>query len=135
MSPASYLTAPPRVAGGSIALVRYDRDVSAVLWGALAFCILVVVASLAGLALLGWRGWRQLKALRAGLLASLEELGDSVAAVEERLASVETKSVDLQQSSERLSESLARARVLVGAAKEVGDLVGRVRGVVPTKSA
>ena len=106
---------------------------SAVFWGALAFLLFVLVAALAGFAFLGFRGWRQLKALRAGLLASLDELGESVAAVERRLGSVEARSVELQRSIDRLSGSLAKVRVLVGAAREVSDLVGRVRGVVPTK--
>jgi hypothetical protein len=133
MSPASYLAAPPRVAGSSIAPPRYDRGVSAVLWGAVAFCLLVVVVALAGSALLALRGWRQLKAIRSGLLAALEELTDSVAGIEQRLGAVEGRAADFQHAVDRLSRSLAQARVLVGAAREVGDLVGRVRGVVPTK--
>ena len=133
MSPASYLTAPPRVAANSIAACRYDRGVSAVLWSAVAFCVFVVSATLVGLALLAWRGWRQFKALRAGVLAALDELMESVAAVERRLGGVESRSVELQTAIAQLSRSLAQARVLVGAAREVGDLVGRVRGVVPSK--
>jgi hypothetical protein len=133
MSPASYLTAPPRVAAGSIAVSRYDRRMSAVLWGAVAFCLFVVVVSVAGLALLAWRGWRQFKELKAGMLAALDELLESVSAVETRVGSVESRTVGLQQAIERLSRSLAQARVLVGAAREVGELVGRVRGGVPTK--
>jgi hypothetical protein len=107
--------------------------VSAVIWGALAFLLFVLVAGLAGFAFLGFRGWRQFKALRSGLLASLDELGESVAAAERRLGSVEGRSAELQRSIARLSRSLAEARLLVGAAREVGDLVGRVRGVVPSK--
>jgi hypothetical protein len=135
MSPASYLTAPPRVAASSIAPSRYDRRMSAVLWGAVAFCVFVVAATLAGLALLAWRGWRQFNAFRSGMLKALDELMESVDAVERRLAGVESKNSELQSAIARLSRSLAQARVLVAAAQEVGDLVGRVRGVVPTKSA
>jgi len=107
--------------------------VSAVVWGAVAFCLAVVVGSLVGVGLLAWRGWRQVQALRAGLLAAVGELGEAVAGVERRLASVETRSAELQRSLDRLSRTLAEARVLARAAGEVADLVGRVRGVVPTK--
>jgi uncharacterized coiled-coil protein SlyX len=133
MSPASYLTAPPRVAAGSIARARYDRDVSEVLWAAVAFCLLAVTATFAGLAVLAIRGWRQFKALRRGLLAALGELTASLGAVEQRLGVLEARSAELQRALERLSRSLAQARVLARAAGEVGELAGRVRGVVPTK--
>jgi hypothetical protein len=133
MSPASYLTAPPRVAASSIAPSRYDRGVSTVLWSAVAFCLFVVLTTLVGLALLAWNGWRQFKALRTGMLAALDELIESVSAVERRLGGVESRSVELQTAIAQLSRTLAQARVLAGAAREVGDLVGRVRGVVPSK--
>src|ERR1041385_2029325 len=115
MSPASYLTAPPRVAAGSIAPGSYDRGVSAVLWGAVAFCSFVVLATLVGLALLALRGWRLFKALRSGPPAALAGLGESTARVEQRLGSVETKSAELQRALARLQRTLAEARVLIRA--------------------
>jgi hypothetical protein len=133
MSPASYLTAPPRVAAGIIAPARYDRGVSAVLWGALGFFLFVLVVSLVGLALFAWLGWRQFTAVQKGLLTRLEALGESVAAVEGRVGAAEARTADLQREIARLSRSLAQARVLVGALGEVGDIAGRVRGVVPSK--
>jgi hypothetical protein len=107
--------------------------VSTVVWAAVAFFGLVFLATLVGLVFLGLRGWRLLKEVRAGLLAAVEELASSVADVERRLGTVETRSAELQRSIDRLSESLQKARVLLGAAREVTDVVGRVRGVIPQK--
>jgi hypothetical protein len=106
---------------------------SALVWGAVAFFLFVLVASVAGLAVLALRGWRQFKALRSGLLATIQDVGWLVTRLEGRLGSLETRSVELQAVLERLRRSLAEARVLAGAAGEVADLVGRVRGIVPTK--
>ena len=103
------------------------------LWGALAFCAVVVLATLVGLGFLALRGWRLFKALRSGLLGALAELGESTARIEQRLGSVETKSAELPGALARLQRTLAEARILIRAAGEFGDLVGRVRGVVPTK--
>jgi hypothetical protein len=107
--------------------------VNAVLWGAVAFFGLVFVVTLAGLAVLALRGWRQVKEVKSGLLASVEELTSSLSAVERRLGAIEARTGELQERIESLSIALARARVLLGAAREVGDVVGRVRGVVPKK--
>ena len=133
MSPASYLTAPPRVAARSIALSGYDRGVSAVLWGAVAFCSFVALATLVGFVLLALRGLRLFKTLRSGLLGALDELAVSAGRVESRLGSVEEKSAELQRALARLQRTLAETRILIRAAGEFGDLVGRVRGIVPTK--
>jgi hypothetical protein len=107
--------------------------VSAVLWAAVAFCSLVVVVTLVGLGFLALRGWRLFKTLRSGLLGALDDLTSSVAVVESRLGGVETKSAELQGALARLQGTLAEARVLLRAAGEFADLVGRVRGIVPTK--
>ena len=103
------------------------------LWGAVAFCSFVVLTTLVGLAFIALRGWRLFKSLRSGLLGGLEELGESVARVERRLGSVETKSAELQRALTRLQRTLGEARILLGAAREFGDLIERVRGVLPTK--
>jgi hypothetical protein len=107
--------------------------VTPVLWGALAFFVLVTTTTAVGIAVLALRGWRQMQEVRAGLLVQMEQLNTSLAAIERRLGGVEERTADLQESIDRLSVALAKARVLMGAAREVGDVVGRVRAVIPQK--
>jgi hypothetical protein len=107
--------------------------VSALMWGALGFFLFVLLATTVGFAVLGIRGWRLYRSLRGGLLGAMSDLTDSATTLEQRIAAIEQRSVELQKSVGRLSTSLARARVLLRATQDVRDVVGRVQGVIPRK--
>ena len=113
--------------------VLLSPSVSALAWSALGFFLFVLLVTAVGLGVLGLRGWRQAKALRSTLLASIDDLNASITVLERRLESVELRSVELQRSLNGLSDALARARVLLGAAQDVRDVLMRARAVIPQK--
>ncbi len=102
------------------------------IWIGLAvFCVAVVL----GLAFVGYqvvRAWRQLRELPR-LVEELGRLNRNVADVQQRVTNVESQVADLQRQVDGLSVTLARARVLAGAAREVRETVASVRGFFPTK--
>jgi hypothetical protein len=135
MSPASYLTAPPRVAAVSIArnLVASIAAMALLLWVSVALVVVATVCGLAFLALRGLQLWRTFKAFRralkettAALTGSLERLaaaGERAAAAPERL----------EPSLARLRVSLAHAAILRSAVQDVQDSLGRLTAVYPRK--
>ena len=120
MSPASYLTAPPRVAAASIASIA---AMSSVAWGALGFFLFVLLAGTVTTAVYGFGLWRQIKAFRAVGDPLFAELEVSVAALERRSATFEQHSNDLQRAQRSLERSLRRWRILVGAWREATGTV------------
>src|SRR4051812_19325146 len=146
MSPASYLTAPPRVAASIVAPVlrksrsgegrprrRYDPAIALLIWISLAFLILAVVGSalvLVARARTTWRTLRTFSDATSGAIASLEQ---SASAAEARAVSLSGGSQHLQAAISRLERSLAQLTVLRGALDEVRAGVGGVRGAVPRK--
>jgi prefoldin subunit 5 len=69
-----------------------------------------------------------------GLLGELEEIARRAAVAQERTTALEKQVADLQQRVESLNGSLARMRVLAGAAGEVSSVVNSARRTfVPTK--
>jgi hypothetical protein len=126
MSPASYLTAPPRVAAGIVA--RMDWAV----YGALIAGILVFLAAAAFLAVRALHGWRTLKRARRHLAKSLEalaETADHTGEIVERISDQR----ELEGSLARLQIALRQLDVLREAVDEVTDSVGRVTAVYPRK--
>ena len=111
MSPASYLTAPPRVAGGMIAAPLSLVTLALVVGFA------AIAASLAFAVTRSYELWRTSRAF----FRALGEANDAVAASLERLATFEPRGFDrLSTSTARLEASRARLGVLTGA-------IGRVR--------
>ena len=128
MSPASYLTAPPRVAAASIASIA---AMSAWTWAALAFFLVVLVG---GSAVVGWMGLRLWRRVRAAMDASsevVEELSAEMEALDGRLRRVEGTGAELQGATASLSATLARARILLGAAQESRDAIAGWLRFVP----
>jgi hypothetical protein len=127
MSPASYLTAPPRVAR------RQYTTVDAFFWAALGF---FVVASVGGAVFVGvraWRAWQAFVSLAIVGAAGLDLLtarSDALAAKAERAAA---KAADFDAALVRLERSTARSRVLVGAVDEALDTVRAVLSYSPKK--
>jgi hypothetical protein len=131
MSPASYLTAPPRVAVASIA-----RNLVASIAAMLVLIAILVAVTLAGIGFIAVRGlqlWRTFKAFgralddtTSALTRSLERLGTASAG-----ASAAPERLD--PSLARLRVSLARLAVLRSAIQDVQDSVGRLTAVYPRK--
>jgi hypothetical protein len=143
MSPASYLTAPPRVAGESIAPFCASRGCAqepcdyallvSVWLIALIFSALVVIAALVHLVR---RGLQLYRAARDSGTA----LGDGVTRVSESAEQTALKAERVSEDSERMAaavERLSRSRaqldVLLTAIREVRDSLGRVTALVPRK--
>jgi hypothetical protein len=127
MSPASYLTAPPRVATGSISAME------PFFWAALGFLVVSTFAGAAFVGVRGWRAWQAFVSLAAAGGAGAERLlggAERLAAHGERTAA---RAEELLLAVERLDRGIARSKVLLGAAGEVGDLLRAVRALVPQK--
>jgi ABC-type multidrug transport system fused ATPase/permease subunit len=136
MSPASYLTAPPRgvariVAPSLVPIVAYCRLVwDWAIWAALLLAVLAGGGALVLLALRARRAWRDVRDTRRELLGRLDEFARNAEAVSEKLAAA-GDTAELQGSLARLRVSLARLAVLRAALDEAQGTVGRVSAYLP----
>jgi hypothetical protein len=105
----------------------------ALFWAALGFLVLSVLAGGAFVGLRGWRAWQAFTSLAAAGGAGAERLLTGA----ERLAAHGGRTAagaeEVLLAAERLDRSLARSKVLLGAAGEVRDLLRAVRAFVPQK--
>jgi hypothetical protein len=133
MSPASYLTAPPRgVYPDCSTLVTLVSMWDWAIWAAL---VLVTVAGIAAFGLLVMRSletWRAFKQTRRAVVGGLDEFATQAEAVADKLAAA-GDTAELQESVRRLRVSLARLDVLRAALDEVDATVGRVTAYLPHK--
>jgi hypothetical protein len=106
---------------------------STAVWAALGFLCFAVAAGLGWVVYQLLQAWRMLRGLPGGMLGQVAEVTRGLAEVQERVATVEKQVGDLQERIEGLSVSLARARVLMGAVKEVRSAVTSARSFLPTK--
>src|SRR5215467_7890053 len=135
MSPASYLTAPPRVAAPSIAPARPVSSIRHVTTGIWIGLGIFLLALLLGTVWVGYqvvKSWKYMRDL-SGMLEEVGKLARSAEDIQIRLTNVERQVSDLQRQVDSLGVSVARAKALAGAASEVRSLVDNVRGFVPTK--
>ena len=138
MSPASYLTAPPRVAAPIVAplfrsLVTIAPMWDWAIWGALIVAALAVGTASALLARRALRGWRDVKDARLDVVRRLDDLSAKVEATAERVAAAGDTG-ELQESVGRLRVSLAQLAVLRAALDEAhDDTVGRVTAYLPRR--
>ncbi len=136
MSPASYLTAPPRDAGRIVAPVPRRATIPGVSdWAIYAALIVGFLAGLAAIAYLLVRAleaWRALKRLRRGLGRELERLADLGEATADKLETV-TDNAQLESSLSRLRVDLARFAVLRQALDEAQESFGWLALVYPRK--
>jgi hypothetical protein len=138
MSPASYLTAPPRVAAPIVApsfrsLVTIAPMWDWAIWGALIVVALAVGAASALLARHALRAWRDVKDARRDVVRRLDDLSTKVEATTERVAAAGATG-ELQESIGRLRVSLAQLAVLRAALDEAhDDTVGRVTAYLPRR--
>jgi hypothetical protein len=123
MSPASYLTAPPRVAASMVAPMA--------VWIALA----VFVAGLAaGLAVAVYRGictWRLAKRTGGTFTAELDRISRVTGEIDEQLRRASEAGVRLGEAQERLRRSKARLDVQLAAVHEARSQLARVFWFVP----
>jgi hypothetical protein len=136
MSPASYLTAPPRGVAWIIAAVRvsvappgYSRRV--LFWLSLLVSVAVVLAGAVFVALRALGLWRQVKATTGAVTAELERLAASAEAVGTRVEGLAGVTERLDASVSRLAVSRAKLNVLLRAWSEATEPYSRTRSYVP----
>jgi hypothetical protein len=127
MSPASYLAAPPRVAGGQY------TSVDAIFWAALGLFVAGIVFGAAFVGVRGWRAWQACVSLALVGTAGADLLLERAAKSEARAERVNARVEELVQALARLERSRARSLVLVGAVGEMLDVVRAVVAFVPKK--
>ena len=132
MSPASYLAAPPRVAGGIVAPRSTIVHVDWAIYGALIFGGISVVAAAVFVVVRALQGWRTLKRFRRHLRRSLQELADKAEHTGEIVERVSDQR-ELQDSLADLRVGLAKVAVLRTAVDEVSESLTRVTAVYPRK--
>jgi ABC-type bacteriocin/lantibiotic exporter with double-glycine peptidase domain len=128
MSPASYLTAPPRVATPRIASVFMPWWT----WIALAFFLLAVVIG-AAVTFLSLRQMRRLQATGAEVAAALEELTRKTEELERRLEHASECAEMVEKRLDLLNESLERLSVLTWALDDVGKTISQLRSAILLK--
>jgi hypothetical protein len=134
MSPASYLTAPPRGVGPIVAtLVTIVPMWDWAIWGALIVVALAGTAALVLFALRTRQAWRDARDTPRDVLSRLDEFSRQAEAVAEKVAAASDTTGELEASVERLRVSLAQLAVLRAALDEATGTVGRVAAYLPTK--
>jgi hypothetical protein len=132
MSPASYLTAPPRVVAEN-----YSASIAAMpslaIWLALAFFLACGSAGVAFAAIRALRVWRDLRGLKKRLSEGLGQLADSAAEVERRLSSGLGGTEELGAALGRLADSRRQLAILIAATQDASSLLGRISAVYPRK--
>ncbi len=124
MSPASYLAAPPRVAGRIVAHAGTIVGVwDWAVWATLAFAVLATLGAGALAAVRLVSGWRALTRARRQLAAHLGDLAARGEATTDKLA-VAGDRHELGERLARLRGSLAQLTVLRGALADADDALG-----------
>jgi hypothetical protein len=142
MSPASYLTAPPRVAASIVAPPRpnraprspgYHAGIGLLTWISLLFLVVATLGSGLVLFLRGRALWRTLKEVGGAVADAVAAVERSAAAAEKHAASLADGSARLEAAIARLEASLAQLAVLRAAAGDVRGAATGVRRAVPRK--
>ena len=124
MSPASYLTAPPRVAAIIVAPV-------VAFWIALAMLLLAVVGGIAYAVVRGIALWRQVKRTGGTLSAESARIADATADIQEHLDRASASGVSLGDAGERLAVSRAKLDVQLQALREARQTMRRLLWFLP----
>ena|SRR5579885_939166 len=138
MSPASYLTAPPRVAAAIVApsgpaFPSTMRVVTLAIWLSLAFLLAASLGSLGWAAARAWRAWKAFRGTSGRLTDALGAVAASAESAERHAVALADGNERLSAAVARLQSALAELAVLRRAAGETQSLLAAVRGVVPTK--
>jgi hypothetical protein len=129
MSPASYLTAPPRVAGVKSTILRVPIYV----WPALAIALVALFGAPVVAAMRAWRTLKTFKAVARHASEVVEEVARSAAQTEERALAATQGAERLANAVTHLQGSLAELQVLKTAADETRTGLGRITGLRPRK--
>ena len=124
MSPASYLTAPPRVAPTIVAPV-------VVFWIALAVLLVGVLGGVAYLVLRGLAFWRQFKRTSRTFESEVARIEQATTEIQTHLDRASSSSVRLREASERLAASRAKLDVQLQAIREARYTMRRVLWFLP----
>ncbi len=100
-------------------------------WISLGIFVAGLVLGSIWVAINGLRAWRRGRPSLKRMTASSAELTTRTTQLERRIAALEQKSSALQRDVGRLSGSLARAGVLLGAVSEAKTAFSRVRAFIP----
>ena len=133
MSPASYLTAPPRVAAEMIApppladlsVLSTSIGSMLVVWPALAVALAGLFGGVALAFVRGRRTWRDFKGLGKTVGDRLDEISKASEGIETHLSRAGESSERLSASLERLRQARARLDVQLAAVREARTLVER----------
>ena len=106
---------------------------SDLLWAAVAFCLLVFTAGGVMLIAAAVIGMRLFKEVRGTLVGAVNDVAKQAEELEQRLEGLTARADETQRALDELAETMRRAQVLLGATRDVGQAVGRVRRFVPTK--
>ena len=135
MSPASYLTAPPRDAAYSVALsVSAVGTVSVrgmVFWISLAVLLLAVVAGIAYCVIRGFQLYRDAKRAGGALTTEMERISAVTLEIERHTAKAAAASERLSGATGRLAVSRARLDVQLAAVREARAQMRRTFWFVP----
>ena len=136
MSPASYLTAPPRAVGRIVAPVFGGATIPGVwnwaIYGALVVGLLACAGAIALLAVRALEAWRAFKRLRRGIGRELERLADLGDATADKLGTA-TDTAKVEAGLSRLRLSLAQLAVLRHALDEAQQTFKRLAWIYPSK--
>ena len=124
MSPASYLTAPPRDAASIVALpgpahtlVTMAR-MSLLAWVSLVFFVLALAVSITVAVVRALRAWRTYRAFSGAIGPVVEHVQRTAAEAEQHASSLNDKTEQLNAAIARLQQSLAALAVLRAAAED-----------------
>src|SRR5947208_1353498 len=129
MSPASYLTAPPRVASGNCSTATI-APMDWTIYAALAVGLAAAAAAAAFFVVRALRAWRDLKRFRRDLGKELDRLADLGEATVQKLETA-TDRQELDESLSRLRVTLARFAVLRASLDESLDTFRRLTALYP----
>ena len=124
MSPASYLTAPPRVAAIIVAPV-------VAFWIALAMLLLAVVGGIAYAVVRGIALWRQVKRIGGTFSAESARIAEATADIQEHLDRASVSGTSLGDAAARLAASRAKLDVQLQALREARQTMRRLLWFLP----
>ena len=124
MSPASYLTAPPRVAATIVAPV-------VAFWIALAVLLVGILGGIAYAVLRGLALWRQVKRANRTFGAETARIAEASAEIQEHLDRASASSALLTEATARLAVSRAKLDVQLQALREARQTMRRLLWFLP----
>jgi hypothetical protein len=139
MSPASYLTAPPRDAASIVAPPTRANPVvtmaamALLTWISLLLLLVALAGSITFAALRALRAWRAFRGFTGATSSALADVARTAAEVEEHALGLGQGSERMSAAVSQLQRSLAELAVLQKAASDARGSLFAFRGLVPRK--